>query len=82
MSVAGASEADMPYLPLSNAQQIEQLREGRSGRYEFQFVIGESYETFEALISEAKALAARFDGAWSEQEATQAHPGSFRVILT
>ncbi len=72
----------MTFDQLSNTDQIDRLRNGQAGRYKLSSTIGESYQVFEALLSEAKGLATRFDGIWTECEATQVHPGSVLIVRT
>ena len=67
---------------LSHAEQMARLRRGEPGRYEFHFIIGESYEAFESMIAEAKSLTAHFNGTWTEREATSVHPESFSIVIS
>ncbi|MDV6332721.1 hypothetical protein [Asticcacaulis sp. 201] len=72
----------MPHtMPLSTADKLEKLRQGAPGRYEFHLVQGESYETFEALMAEAKGLAHRHGGIWEIVDGTSARHESFIVTL-
>jgi hypothetical protein len=66
---------------LSNAEKLNRLRHGAPGVYEFQIVIGESYETFETLMVEARELALRFHGIVDLLAGTYDKPEVLRVEI-
>jgi len=66
---------------LSNAEQMEKLRRGEPGSYEFHLVQGESYEALEMMMIEARGLAVRYGGVWRHMPGTATVPDSFFIQI-
>ena len=66
---------------LSNKEQMEKLRRGEPGNYEFHLVQGESYESLEMMMIEARGLAVRFGGSWRHMPGTATVPDAFFIRI-
>jgi len=66
---------------MSNQEQMARLRNGEPGLYQFTLQQGDSYEGLEDLMTEARDLAARFNGTFRHIDGTLARPDSFFVEL-
>lgn len=66
---------------LSNTEQMERLRRGEPGNYEFHLVQGESYEALEMMMIEARGLAVRFGGSWRHMPGTATVPDAFFIHI-
>jgi len=67
---------------LNNQALLARLRTGEPGTYEFTLRQGDSYEDLEAMMAEARDLAARFGGRFRHIEGTFARPDGFVVTIS